>query len=82
MKYLIFILISSMALAEVSHDVLIRGKIGNDFNEKQVKVHDTLGQSYYLPRSSFPKNFKFKQGESFSIEVHEKVLDKVKIIKK
>ena len=82
MKYFIFILFSSMALAGVSTDVLIRGKIGNDFNEKQVKVHDTLGQSYYLPRSSFPKNFKFKQGESFSIEVHEKVLDKVKMLKK
>lgn len=82
MKYIFLILFSSMAFAEVSTDVLIRGKIGNDFNDKQVKVHDTLGQTYYLPRSAFPKNFKFKQGESFSVEVHEKVLDKVKIIKR
>lgn len=82
MKYLFLLLLSSMAFAEVSTDVLIRGKIGNDFNDKQVKVNDTLGQSYYLPRSSFPKDFKFKQGESFTIEVDEKVLDKVKMIKK
>lgn len=81
MKYL-FLLISLTAFAETSRDVFIRGKIGNEFNDKEVKVQDSLGQKYYLPKSVFPKGYKFKQGESFAIEVPESALNKVKILKK
>lgn len=82
MKYLLLLLLSLSAYAETSRDVFIRGKIGNEFDDKKIKVIDSLGQSYFLPKNVFPKDFKFKQGESFAIEVHEKTLDKVKILKK
>lgn len=82
MKYIILALISLNVFADASRDVFIRGKIGGDFNEKRVKVIDSFGQSYYLARRLFPKDFKFKQGEPFAIEVHEKELNKVKILKK
>lgn len=82
MKYLLLLLLSLSAYAETGRDVFIRGKIGNEFDDKRIKVIDSLGQSYFLPKNAFPKDFKFKQGESFAIEVHEKTLDKVKILKK
>lgn len=84
MKTLTFVLafLSLSAFAGVSEEVLIRGKIGNDFDDKKVKVVDTLGQTYYLSKSLFPSDFKFKQGETFAIEVHEKELSNVKVIKK
>lgn len=81
---LIFFCISviSISFAGVSREVFIRGKIGNEFNEKKVKVTDTLGQTYYLSRNLFPKDFVFKQGEQFSIEVDEGELEKIKLLKK
>ena len=82
MKYIFLILLSVSALADTSREVFIKGKIGNDFNEKSVKVIDSFGQSYYLSRHLFPKGFKFKQGEPFALEVHEKELNKIKILKK
>lgn len=82
MKFLLLAFLSVAAFAETSRDVFIRGKIGNEFNDKEVKVLDSLGQTYYLPKSAFPKDFKFKQGQSFAIEVHEKTLNKIKILKK
>jgi hypothetical protein len=82
MKYLILAMLSLNAFADASHEVLIRGKIGNEFDEKKVKVIDTEGQSYYLSRHLFPKEIVIKQGQSFAIEVHEKELNKVKLLKK
>lgn len=82
MKFLVLLFLSLSVYAETSRDVFIRGKIGNEFDDKKIKVIDSLGQSYFLPKSAFPKDFKFKQGVSFAIEVHEKTLDKVKILKK
>lgn len=73
---------SLAAFAGVGDEIFIRGKIGNDFDEKKVKVVDSFGQTYYLSKQHFPKDFKFKQGEAFAIEVPEKELDKIKIIKK
>ena len=82
MKYLLIFLISFSALAGASRDVFIRGKIGNEFDDKQVKVIDSEGQIYFLSRHLFPKYLTIKQGQSFAIEVHEKELNKVKMLKK
>ena len=70
------------AFASTSRDVFIRGKIGNEFDEKKVKVIDSEGQIYFLARHLFPKDKPLKQGQSFAIEVHEKELNKIKFLKK
>ncbi len=82
MKYLLIFLISFSAFAGASRDVFIRGKIGNEFDDKKVKVIDSEGQTYFLSRHLFPKDLTIKQGQSFAIEVHEKELNKVKMLKK
>jgi hypothetical protein len=82
MKILLLILWSVTVLSGVSSDVLIRGKIGAEFDERQVKVIDSFGQSYFLPREVFPKDFVIKQGESFTLEINDEILDKVKVVKK
>lgn len=82
MKYLLIFLISFSALADASRDVFIRGKIGNEFDDKKVKVIDSEGQVYFLSRHLFPKDLTIKQGQSFAIEVHEKELNKIKMLKK
>jgi hypothetical protein len=76
------VLVSFVSVAGVSQEVFIRGKIGNDFDDKRVKVIDSLGQTYYLGKHLFPADFKFKQGEAFAIEIPEKELSDVKVIKK
>jgi hypothetical protein len=75
----LFILLIQTSLASTSQEVLIRGKIGSNFDEKNVTVVDSLGQVYRLPRALFPASFRFKQGKSFSIEVHEDQLNHLKI---
>lgn len=82
MKYLIIAFLSLSAFADTSRDVFIRGKIGNEFDDQKVKVIDSEGQTYYLARHLFPKEVVIKQGQSFAIEVHEKELNKVKLLKK
>jgi hypothetical protein len=85
MKKIMIILTGLFSLSvysALSEEVFIRGKIGNDFNEKKVKVIDSYGQTYYLARELFPAGFKFQQGEAFAIEVNENEIDKLKIIKK
>ncbi len=82
MKYLLIALISMSAMADASRDVFIRGKIGNEFDDKKVKVIDSEGQIYFLSRHVFPKDLTIKQGQSFAIEVHEKEINKVKMLKK
>lgn len=82
MKYLLIALISMSAMADASRDVFIRGKIGNEFDDKKVKVIDSEGQIYFLSRHVFPKDLTIKQGQSFAFEVHEKEINKVKLLKK
>jgi hypothetical protein len=84
MKMLIMIslLFGMSAFGDASRDVFIRGKVSNEFDEKQVKVVDSYGQVYFLARKLFPKDFKFKQGQQFVFEVKEKELDRVKILNK
>jgi hypothetical protein len=82
MKYLLLFFFSLSVFASTGHDVFIRGKIGNEFDDKKVKVIDSEGQSYFLARHLFPRDLVIKQGQSFAIEVREKELDKVKILKK
>jgi hypothetical protein len=79
---LLLLFLSLSAFADVGREVFIRGKVGNEFNEEKVKVTDSIGQTYFLPKRLFPKDFKFIQGQSFAIEVDEKELDQVKILKK
>ena len=83
MKFLLLLfIISQSAFAETDSKVMIRGKIGKAFDEKQVLIKDSLGQSYYLPRHVFPEKFVFKQDADFNIEVPEKEVAKIKVIKK
>lgn len=82
MKYLLICLLSFSAFADASREVFIRGKIGNQFDDKRVKVTDSEGQTYFLPRHLFPKHVSIKQGQTFAFEVDEKEIDKVKILKK
>ena len=82
MKYLLLAFISLGAFADAGREVFIRGKIANQFDEKKVKVIDSEGQTYFLSRHLFPKDLTIKQGQAFAIEVHEKELKNVKILKK
>ncbi len=82
MKILLLFLISLSAFADTSREVFIRGKIANEFDDKKVKVIDSEGQTYFLARHLFPKDVQIKQGQTFAIEVHEKELNKLKLIKK
>lgn len=80
MKYfLALFLLSNQVSAEVSRDVLIRGKVGSDFNERNVHVIDSFGQRFKLPRNVFPKGFVPVQGKSFAVEVDESLLDRIRI---
>ncbi len=84
MKMSLFVVLISMAssFAGVGEEVFIRGKIGGDFDDKKVKVIDSFNQSFYLEKKYFPKDFTFKQGESFAIEVPESAIKDVKVTKK
>ena len=82
MKYLILMMISFNALASVGTDVLIQGKILNEFDEQKVKIEDSNGQKYFLARKLFPKDIVIKQGQAFAIEIDEKELKNIKIMKK
>lgn len=82
MKILLMMLLSFSAFADTSREVFIRGKISNEFDDKKVKIIDSEGQTYYLARYLFPKDVAIKQGQTFAIEVNEKELNKVKLIKK
>jgi hypothetical protein len=80
-NWMVFVLISSIAYAGIAEEVIIKGKIGNEFNPEKVKITDSLGQSYYLKTKYFPEGFQFKQGKEFTIEVPEEAMADVKIIK-
>lgn len=82
MKSLFLLFLSLNAFAGISQDVLLRGKIMNEFDEKKVKIKDSEDQVYFLPRHLFPKDISIKQGQSFSFDVDEKELTKVKLLKK
>jgi hypothetical protein len=82
MKYFLLALFSFEAYSAVGTDVLIQGKILSEFDETKVKVQDSQKQIYFLPRRLFPKDLIIKQGTEFSFEVHEKEIDKIKILKK
>lgn len=82
MKFLFSLLIAMTAHAEVSKEVIIRGKIGNAFDDKEVKIIDSMGQIYMVPRKLFPKDKVIKTGEAFYLEVDEKELQGLKLLKK
>jgi hypothetical protein len=75
-------MISLNAFASVGTDVLIQGKILNEFDEQKVKIVDAEGQKYFLARKLFPKDLVIKQGQAFAIEIDEKELKHIKILKK
>lgn len=65
----------------VSSEVFIQGQVGNEFDDVKVKITDSLDQTYYLEKKYFPKDFVFKQGENFAIEVPEEAIEKIKLIR-
>lgn len=81
--FITILMLSSFSLmAGVDPEVFIRGEISGSFNEKEVRVVDSFGQRYYLPRSVFPEDFKIKQGAKFAINVPDKIVQKIKILNK
>lgn len=69
------LLFTTTAFAALDENVFIQGKISNVFDKNRVKVVDSHGQKFWLPKSAFPKNFKFEEGTVFNIEVPESVMD-------
>lgn len=82
MKFFFLILLSISAFAEVSKEVLLQGKVGGYFTDKEVKVIDKFGQSMVIPRSAFPKDFRMEQGTEFSLEVDPATIKEFKTAKK
>lgn len=74
-------LFTQVAFAALDENVFIQGKISNAFDDNKVKVSDSHGQKFWLPKSVFPKKFKFREGAVFNIEVPEEVMDKALGIK-
>ncbi len=70
-KYIIGISLFIGVASQAAFDdkVFIQGQIGNAFDKDKVKVTDTHDQTYYLPKSVFPKNFKFEKGKIFNVEI-------------
>ena len=70
-KYIIGLTLIVGFFAEAAFDemVFIQGQIGNAFDKSKVKVIDSHGQSFYLPKSVFPKGFKFEAGKIFNVEI-------------
>ncbi len=81
MKTLLLFLLSLSAVAEVGSDILIQGTIGSSFDDKQVKIKDSLGQTYFIPRRLLPKDLEIKQGEKFTIEVSENDIGEIKLLR-
>lgn len=85
MKFILItctLLMALPVLAGVSEDVSISGKLGSEFTDKQVKVTDSFGQTYFLDRKHFPADFKFTQGAAFTIQVPEQEFNDVVVINK
>ncbi len=82
MKIFILLLLSISAFAEVSKEVLIQGKIGGYFTDKEVKIIDKFGQTMIVPRSAFPKDFRIEQGKEFSFELNPSEIKQFKAAKK
>jgi hypothetical protein len=60
----------------------ISSAMADTFDEEKVKVIDSFGQSYFLSKSVFPKDFVFKGGAPFTFEVSEEELENKKITMK
>lgn len=78
----IIVCVYAVSFAGVDSNVVIRGRIGSSFDDQKVKVQDDKGQSYYLPRRLFPKDFEFKQGADFYLDIPAKEMEGIKIKKK
>lgn len=76
-----FVLFTQPAFAALDENILIQGKVGNEFDQQKVKVTDSHDQKFWLPRSAFPKGFKFKEGAMFNVEVSEAVANTIFIKK-
>ena len=82
MKYIILFFAISSAFAEVSREILVRGKISGYFNDQEVKVIDNMGQTLTIVRSAFPKDFRMEQGKDFMLEIDPSQIKKFKPAKK
>ena len=72
-----FVLLAQNAAAALDENIFIQGQIGNEFDQQKVKVTDSHEQKFWVPRSAFPKGFKFKEGAIFNIEVSESVANTI-----
>lgn len=71
---IMLIFFSFNLLAEVSNEVLIRGKVHNIFDEQTVHIIDEFGEIVIIPREHLPKDLKIKQGTPISIEINQSLL--------
>ncbi len=85
MKFLFFsilvFLINFSSQAEIDNMVFIEGTIGTAFTKTEVLVTDEFNQKYYLPKKSFPKDYKFVAHEKFNLEIDKSEFDDIKLIK-
>lgn len=79
--FVLGLLLSLNVFAGADTSVLVRGVVAGSFDDKMIKVKDTYGQIYSLPRSLFPKDFVPESGKSFSVQVPEIYLDKLTVEK-
>ena len=76
---LLLIFTSLNSFAGTDAMIEIQGVIGNTFDKNKVQVYDTLDQTYFLPRTVFPKGTKIAAGVPFVVEIDEKMYDKLEI---
>jgi hypothetical protein len=75
MRNYVLIFILSMAFfqsiyAGGDNSIIVIGEISNKYLDKEtVSVSTILGQEMKLKKSLFPKNFEFKVGNKFEIEI-------------
>jgi len=82
-KFILFLVTFPILLwGGVSSEVFVQGRVGNEFDDVKVKIIDSFNQTYYLEKKYFPKDFVFKQGANFAIEVPDEAVEKIKLIRK
>ncbi len=70
----------NFAWAGLGNEILIQGRI-HSFDPEKAKVIDVHDQVYNLPRRFFPKDFVFKTGKMFMIEMKFEDFEKLEIKK-
>ncbi len=66
---LIFTFVSTILFAAVDDQVFITGRIMRVIEKNRVRVIDSDGQTYFIPKKYFKPGFKFELEKSFSLEM-------------